>query len=250
MNIQKSRMSIIKNVLKSIAFLAIICFSISCNTEKEPTTTEEIIEQHLKKVGGNLLGNTIKSLKLVTITEYEDNSSVTTTSRLEFPYKLHQNDLYAGATQDYILNGDKGFSLQNNLQLKTLKPFEVRNLKESAHLMAFYRWEERHWKYEYKGKETLNNQEHFILQGINDSIRLGNRVYINTSSLRIKRVEIKGSNFEASSDFNDYFTKNGLSYPNETITDYGSYSVTTKVSDFLINPTFDPTIFEVKTAIE
>ena len=243
-------MSIIKILSKSIAFILIICFITSCKTEKEPTTAEEIIERHLNEIGANLLGSTIKTLKLVSKTVFEDDSYVTTTSRFDFPYKLHQNELYAGSLQDYILNGDMGYSIKDNIRMTTLKPFEVAFLKEQAHLTNFYRWEERHWKYEYKGKETIDNQEHFLLHGVNDSIRLGNRVYINTSSFLIKRIQVKSATFNGSSDFNDYFKKDGLQYPTETITDHGTYITTSKVSTFLINPSFDPSIFEVKTAIQ
>ena len=245
-------MSSLKIVSKSIAFLLIVCFSVSCKTklESEPTTTEEIIERHINKVGINLLGSSIKTLTLVSEATYEDQSSVITTSRFEFPYKLHQNELYGGAIQDYKLSHEKGFSIKNNIQIKTLDSIGVINLKENAHLMTFYRWQERHWKYEYKGKETIDNQEHFVLEGINDSIRLGNRVLINASTFLIKRIQVKNTTFNASSDFSGYFTKDGLTYPNETITDFGTYNVTSKVSSFTINPTFDSSIFEIKTAQE
>lgn len=246
-------MFVIRTIIKSTSVLLLIIFCVGCtvtNNEKAPTTTQEIIEKHLSKVGGNLLGSSIKTLQLVSEASYEDGSTVTTTSRFEFPNKLNQNELYAGAVQDYILNDTIGFSIKNNMQFKALNPFEVRNLQENAHLMTFYRWQEREWKYEYKEKQTLDNQEHFVLYGQNDSLRLNNRVFINTSTFLIKRIEVKSPTFNASSNFDDYFQKDGLQYPNETITDFGSYSVTSTVSDFLINPTFNSSIFEVKTASE
>ena len=81
-------MSILNISLKSIALIFITCLLFSCKTEKEPTTTEEIIEKHFKKVGGNLLGSSIKTLQLVSKTIYEDNSYITITNRFEFPHKL------------------------------------------------------------------------------------------------------------------------------------------------------------------
>ena len=241
-------MSIIKIILKSIAFIIILSL-FSC-AEEEPTTTAQIIEKHINKIGVNLLGKSIKTLILVSEAAYEDKSTVTTTSRFEFPTKLHQNELYAGQLQDYILNGDLGYSIKNNMQLKTLEPFHIKSLQENAHLTTFYRWEERGWQYEYKNKESIDNAEHFVLEGKNDSLRLINKVFINTNSYLIKRMMLRSSTFNASSDFNNYFKKDGFQYPNETITDFGTYTIESTVKTFEINPKLDSSIFEVVLAIE
>jgi hypothetical protein len=230
-------------LLCSVLFLA-------CGQEKELTTVQEIIDRHLQEVGGDKLGKSIKTLRLVSQIIYEDQSNVTITSRYDFPTKLHQNELYAGYTQDYILNGELGVSIKDNMLLKTLEPHHVANLKEDAHLMAFYRWEERNWEYKYIGKQAIDNQQHYVLEGKNESLGVFNRIFMDTQSFLIQRFDIKTATFSASSDFKNYFEKDGLRYPGETVIHYGTYFVTSKVTEFTVNPILDNAIFEIKSAVE
>lgn len=217
--------------------------------EKIQTTTS-LIEANQKASGANLLGNSVQTLSFTENTVYEDNSDFTAYKKYQFPDKLKVEQVYPGFTQDYIINGDEGFSVANQIQGSTITPEKMPSFKEETHLMQFYRWEERGWNYEYTGKEKIGELDYYVLVGQHEGLGLNNKIFLHPSTYLISKIILRSPTYNATAEFFDYFKSNGLQYPAKYTVTSGNIITTTQTKEFVVNPIFPENTFIINIALE
>lgn len=211
-------------------------------------TLDEIVETHVKAIGGKVSWATLKTLKI------EGSMKMQGTEIKTITYQVDKKAM----RQEITVGGMTGFTLVTNTEGYSFMPFagqtkpepmtadDLKNTQDQLYLQEdFITYSELGKKIEFLGKEDVDGTECFKIKMTNKNNQETTYFIDAESYLIIKqtaKIKSNGREFDNTTIFGNYKTlENGIIYPTSITSGFGQAEIT-KIE---INPAIDESVFKV-----
>ena len=216
-------------------------------------TVDDIINKHLDAIGGKDKLDTIKSIRLEHNVEMMGNNTSSITTVLNG--KGFRNESEFNDQKLIRVYTDKG-GWQVNPFTGTSDPQampddQYKTSEDQIYIEPFYQYAERGAKAELTGQEKVGDVNAFKVKFTNKDSAVS-FYYFDPTSYQIIQivtpVEMQGQSVDIKSSLSDFKkTDFGLVMPNTIVVAIGDqFSMTSRLTKVEVNPTVDPSIFEMK----
>jgi len=224
---------------------AILCF-ISINIFAQ--STDEIVDSHIKAIGGKDNWAKLKSLRMENTLKAEGGEIKVTIVQID-KKAIRQDISVMGMTGYSIINNTEGWSYMpwaGHTKPEAMTADDVKNSQDELYIQdEFITYKELNKSIESFGKDEIEGTECFKVK-MTDKNGKETTYYLDASSYYvIKQTQKETSNgkeVESSTTFSDYKKlPEGIVFPMSIASDWGEAQIT----KLEINPTIDESIFKV-----
>lgn len=238
-----------KSIKYFLLFLAVLFGTSSLFAQ----TVDDIISKHLDAVGGKDKLATLNSIRLEYSVEMMGNTTSSVTTVLNG--KGFRNESAFNDQKVIRVYTDKGGWMVNPFtgspDAQAMPEDQYKTSEDQIYIEPFYQYTERGAKAELVGQEKVGDVNAFKVKLTNKD-SASSVYYIDPTTYHViqivRPVEIQGQSTEVKSTLSDFKkTDFGLVIPNTIVVEVGAqFTMTTKLTKVEVNPTVDPSIFEMK----
>ena len=228
-----------------IKFITVIFCFISLSIFAQ--TTDEIVANHIKAIGGKENWDKVKSIRMEHTLKAEGADINITIVQLD-KKAMRQDISVMGMTGYNIISNTEGWNYmpwQGQTKAEPMTPDDVKNSQDELHIKdEFITYKELDKKLESYGKDDIDGTECYKMK-LTDKNGKESTYYLDASNYHIikqtQKKTVNGKEMENSTFFSDYKKLDeGIVFPMSISSDWGASQIT-KIE---INPAVDESIFK------